>query len=157
MAEAIKMTQLQDAPLMPFEVRVQRLRDNEMELEVWQESMMGWPQQRAEPVRIARLRGLALHLAWDPLMLLLHRAGVKAMTLSAARSDRSVRVPEDIGVRISLLAAAIAPLRKQARVEAIAHAIGRMSYEEVCYWYAHVRAENGRRALRALRLLLAAD
>jgi len=39
----------------------------------------------------------------------------------------------------------------------IAGAITRMSYEEVCYWYAHVRSEHGGRALRALRVLLAPE
>ena len=154
MADASEMTQVQDAPMLPFEVRVQKVRDNEVALEVWQESMMGWPAQRAEPARIARLKGATLHAAWEALMLLLHRAGVKAIGLSAAQRDRAVRVPEEVGLRIALMAAAVAPLRKQTRVETIATAIGRMSYEEVCYWYAHVRSEQGRRALRALRLLL---
>lgn len=157
MAEAIEMIHVQDAPMLPFEIRVQKLHDNEVALEVWQESMMGWPARRAEPVRVARLKGAALHSAWDALMLVLHRAGVKASNLSAAHRDRAVRVPEDVGLRVALLTATIAPLRKQTRVETIAGAIGRMSYEEVCYWYAHVRAEHGRRALRALRLLLSAD
>ena len=143
--------------LHPFELRIVKVRDNEVALEVWQESMNGWPARRAEPVRVARLRGAALHHAWEDLMLMLHRLGVRAVSLSPAQRDRVLQAPEEVGVRVALLAATAAPLRKPARVEAVAGAIRRMSYEEACYWYAHTRAEHGRRALKALRTLLAPE
>lgn len=139
----------------PFELRVERLRDNVLVLEVWQESMNGSPGRQGKPVRVARVTGAALHTVWEHLMVLLHRNGVKGIALSPSQSDRMVRVGEEVGVRVALLAAAVAPLRKHQRIEAIAAAVTRMSYEEVCYWYAHIRSDDGRRALRALRLLLA--
>jgi hypothetical protein len=56
-----------------------------------------------------------------------------------------------------LLVAAVAPLRKFQRIEQVAAGVARMSYEEACYWYAHIRSDYGRRALRALRLLLSPE
>ena len=144
-------------PPRPFEIRIEKMRDNEVALEVWQESINGWPNRRADPVCIARLKGAALHFAWEHVMLLLHRHGVKALALSPSARNRTLRLPEEIGVRAALLAAALAPLRKPQRIEAMAAAISRVSYEEACYWYAHIRSEHGNRALRALRLLLAPE
>jgi len=66
-------------------------------------------------------------------------------------------LPEPVGVKLALLAAAVAPLRKIQRIEQIADAITRMTYEEACYWYAWARSDIGRRALRALRILLAPE
>ena len=157
MSPSAKSIAAQVPELHPFELRIVRVRDNEMALEVWQESMSGWPARRAEPVRVARLRGAALHHAWEDLMLMLHRLGVRAVSLSPAQRDRVLRAPEEVGVRVALLAAAAAPLRKPSRIEAVASAVRRMSYEEVCYWYAHTRGEHGRRALKALRTLLAPE
>jgi len=144
-------------PIMPFEVRIERERDNEAVLEVWQRPLNGRAAREPEATRVARLRGLALHIAWEHLMLVLQRAGVRATRLSPAQRERSVSVPEEVGVRLALLAATVAPLRKLQRIETTADAIGRMSYDEACYWYAHSRSEHGGRALRALRLLLAPE
>ncbi|NLJ36705.1 MAG: hypothetical protein GX358_10825 [candidate division WS1 bacterium] len=142
---------------LPFELRVVNIRDNEVALEVWQESINGWPWRRAEPKRVARIRNVALHFAWEELMLMLQRLGVRSLNLSPARRDRTLRVHEEVGVRVGLMAAAVAPLRKPERIRKVAEEIRRMSYEEACYWYAHARGEDGRRALRALRIFLAPE
>lgn len=141
----------------PFEVRVERLHDNEVALEVWQKPLNGRGAREPEARRVARVRGLALHVAWEHLMLVLQRGGVRASQLSPAQRERTVSIPEEVGVRLALLAATVAPLRKLQRIETAADAIGHMSYEEACYWYAHARSDHGRRALRALRLLLAPE
>jgi len=143
--------------LTPFEVRIEKLRDNQVALEVWQEPLNGWGPRGGEPAKVGRLRGAALHFAYDHLMLILHRGGIRALSLSPSARDRRLRIPEETGVRVALLTAALGPIRKPVRIEAIASAVERMSYDEACYWYAHVRSEHGRRALRALRLLLASE
>jgi len=144
--------------LQPFELRVEKLHDNEVALEVWQQPLNGTPAGSREPVKVARIRGLALHAAWDHLLLVLRRAGMRPGLLSPSRRQRATVLAEEVGVRVALLAATLAPLRKLERIERVAAAIGAMSYEEACYWYAHIRSdEHGRRALRALRLLLAPD
>lgn len=144
-------------PLQPFEARVERWRDNQVVLEVWQEPLNGEATPGRPPHRVARLRGMALHLVWDHLYGLLRRGGARPEFLSPARRLRRARLPEEVGVRLALLVAAIAPLRKPERIERIAAAIAEMSYEEACYWYAHARGDEGSRALRALRLLLAEE
>ncbi len=143
--------------LRPFEVRVERLHDNEVAVEVWQQPLQSRQGATNEAVKVARARGIALHAVWDHLLLLLKQAKRKPSLLSPARRDRSASLPEEVGVRMALLVGAVSPLRKLERIERVAAAIGAMSYEEACYWYALVRAEEGRRALRALRLLLAPD
>ena len=141
----------------PFELRINRERDNEIALEVWQQSLNGDGAELTEPVKVARVRGTALHAIWDHLLLLLRPAGIGRDRLSPAQRERRASLPEPVGVRVALLAAAAAPLRKLERIERVAAAIDNMSYDEACYWYAHTRSEHGRRALRALRLLLAPE
>lgn len=47
-------------------------------------------------------------------------------------------------------------MRKTARIDAISHGTAAMGAEEAYYWYARCAApEEGRRARRALRILLA--
>jgi hypothetical protein len=87
----------------------------------------------------------------------LRRAGVYAGQLSPARRQRVIALPEEVGVRVALLVAAVAPLRKFQRIEQVAAGVAHMSYEEACYWYAHIRSDYGRRARRALRLLLSPE
>ena len=157
MAQAMRAERSPRGELVPFEVRIEKLRDNEVAFEVWQRPLNGRAAREPEQTRVARLRGTALHIAWEHLMLVLQRAGIRPSQLSPAQRERKVRVPEDVGVRVALLAATVAPLRKLQRIETIADAISRMSYDEACYWYAHVRSEHGGRGLRAFRLLLAPE
>ena len=74
-----------ESALQPFEARVDRWRDNQVVLEVWQEPLNGEAALGRPPHRVARLRGLALHLVWDHLYGLLRRGGAKPDFLSPAR------------------------------------------------------------------------
>jgi hypothetical protein len=79
---------------------------------------------------------------------------------SDLRRDRRAPFPlnEETAVRLGLLFLAIKPLRKTARIEAIRNATAAMSPEEAYYWYAKcVHGATGRRAQRALRILLAQE
>lgn len=157
MAHATAMTTVATKAALPFEARVERVHDNQFALEVWQFPLHGMGLSGGEPVRVARLGGLALNLTWDDLMLFLHHSGMKASLLAPARRERALPLPEHVGVRLALLAAVLSPLRKPERLETTARALTRMSYDEACYWYAHVRSEHGHRALRALRCLLSPE
>lgn len=147
----------EDIAERPFELRVEPLAHNEVALSVWQYPLNGDARGQHKPQRVARLKGLALHALWDDILELLRPAGVTRRRLSAAKRRRQVYLPEPVGVRVALLAAAAAPLRKLERMERIAQAIRGMTYEEACYWYAHARSQDGRRALKALRILLAPE
>ena len=157
MATATRKMEEIEGALRTFEVRVEKLKDNEVALSIWQYPMAGWPEETGKAERIAGVKGIALHVAWDEILTLLRRAGLRASVLSPAKRQRRALLPEPVGVKLALLVAAIAPLRKIERIERIADAIGRVSYEEACYWYAHARSEDGRRALKALRILLAPE
>lgn len=157
MAHATALTPAAAKAALPFEARVQKIHDNQFALEVWQYPLHANGLSGGEPVRVARLKGLPLGLTWDDLMLFLHHSGVKASQLAPARRDRVLALPEHVGVRLALLAAVLSPLRKPERVETTARVLTRMSYDEACYWYAHVRSEHGSRALRALRCLVSPE
>ena len=77
-------------------------------------------------------------------------------TLSPQRKT-PIRLEESAGVRLALVMLATAPLSKWTRVEAVAAGIQGMTTEEAYYWYAKCVGMDGRRARRALRLLLAED
>lgn len=68
-----------------------------------------------------------------------------------------IRLSEDSGVRLILQALGTAPIAKPVRAEAIRVGVDAMTPEEALYWYAKVTGPTARRALRALRLLLADD
>ena len=141
----------------PFELRIDSLAHNEVALSVWQYPLNGDARGRQRPTRVVRLRGLALHAVWEHIVLVVRAAGVSRLKLSPTQRRRRIYLPEPVGVRLALLAAAVAPMRKLERIERIAMAIRGMTYEEACYWYAHARSESGRRAMRALRILLAPE
>jgi hypothetical protein len=65
---------------------------------------------------------------------------------------------EESGVRLGLLFLATKRLRKFGRIETISGAIWAMGAEEAYYWFSKcMDVAAGRRARRALRLLLAAE
>lgn len=81
----------------PFEVRIEKLHDNEVALEIWQQPFNSTP-----PVKVARIQGTALHVAWDYLISFLRRAGIQTNLLSPSRQQRSLALAEDIAVRVEL-------------------------------------------------------
>lgn len=68
-----------------------------------------------------------------------------------------IQLTEDAGVRLALVALATAPLSKPSRVEEIRQGVDAMTSEEALYWYANCTGANARRALRALRVMLAEE
>ena len=92
------------------------------------------------------------------------RAVVDAVSASgyppAAVSPRRCRpfnLAQAPGVRLALMVTAATPVARPVRRRMIADAVASLSTEEALYWYAQCSGPTGRRALRALRLLLADD
>ena len=78
-------------------------------------------------------------------------------TSVSPRRCRPFNLAQAPGVRLALTVAAVAPVARPGRRRMIADAIGGLTTEEALYWYSHSTGPTGRRALRALRLLLADD
>lgn len=78
-------------------------------------------------------------------------------TAVSPRRCRPFNLAQAPGVRLALTVAAAAPVARPGRRQMIADAIGGLTTEEALYWYAQSTGPTGRRALRALRLLLADD
>ncbi len=99
--------------------------------------------QRFERIRVAALEAIV--------------ASKQARTVLSVTRRAPIRLTEEAGVRLALIALATRPLLKPTRVEAIRLGIGAMSSEEALYWYAHATGPKGSRALRSLRLLMAEE
>lgn len=86
------------------------------------------------------------------------RASKKPPTSIGPSRKQPVDIDEAPGVRLTLTALGIEPLRRRDRSREIIEGIAAMSDEEAYYWYAKVtHPDTGGRALRALRLLLSDD
>jgi hypothetical protein len=69
-----------------------------------------------------------------------------------------VPLDEAAAIRFALAVNAAAPLTRPIRRLTVIEGLSTMSDEEAYYWYAKTtRKDSGRRALRALRILLADD
>jgi hypothetical protein len=87
----------------------------------------------------------------------LKESGHKPTVLGPARR-KPIGLSEPAGVRLALTINAGTPLTKPARRSAVIEGVAAMSDEESYYWYAKTtKPSGGRRALRALRILLAED
>ncbi len=78
-------------------------------------------------------------------------------TAVSPRRCRPFNLTQAPGVRLALTITASAPVARAGRRQKIAAAVGDLTAEEALYWYAQCSGPTGRRALRALRLLLADD
>ena len=78
-------------------------------------------------------------------------------TAVSPRRCRPFNLAQAPGVRLALTVTAAGPVARPARRRQISDAIGGLTTEEALYWYAQSTGPTGRRALRALRLLLADD
>jgi len=108
-----------------------------------------------EPV--ATLRGTQLRASLQHVLDALRRCGHRPSDLGLRRT-RPFSVREEDAVRLGLLFLAVRPLRRLDRMEAIGERLEEMADEEAYYWFAKVTdARGGRRAQRALRLLLAEE
>ena len=106
------------------------------------------------PIRLTHLPPLRVQRVMPHLLGAIKASRLPNSTLSPLR-HKPIRLEESAGVRLALVMLATAPLSKWARVEAVAAGIQGMTTEEAYYWYAKCVGPNGRRARRALRLLLA--
>jgi hypothetical protein len=106
--------------------------------------------------RLAHLQGKLVE-RMRPALLSAVVASKNARTSLAPTRATPIRLTEDAGVRLSLTVLATAPLSKPARVEEVRHGVDAMTSEEALYWFANCTGSSGRRALRALRVLLSEE
>jgi len=110
-----------------------------------------------EPRPLVRIWGTTFRAIVDRVLAALKDNGYRASELSRTRKAPFL-LSEESGVRLGLLFLAAKPLRKLSRMEAISNAIWAMSPEEAYYWFSKCTdGATGRRARRALRLLLATE
>ena len=112
--------------------------------------------EAATPTSLTHLPPLGVQRVLPHLLSAVRASRHPNSTLSAQRR-KPIRLEESAGVRLALVMLATAPLSKWARVEAVAAGIHGMTTEEAYYWYAKCFGQDGRRARRALRVLLAEE
>ena len=79
-------------------------------------------------------------------------------TIVGPSRRKAVALDEAAAIRFALAVNAAAPLTRPIRRLTVIEGVSAMSDEEAYYWYAKTtRKDSGRRALRALRILLADD
>ena len=83
-------------------------------------------------------------------------SGYLASAVSAQRRT-PFALKQEPGVRLALAALTALPVVRTERRRTIVARIESMSSEEALYWYSKTTGPEGKRALRALRLLLADD
>lgn len=108
------------------------------------------------PIRLTHLPPLRVERVMPHLLSAIRASRLPNSTLSPQR-QKPIRLEESAGVRLALVMLATAPLNKWTRVEAVAAGIQVMTTEEAYYWYAKCVGPDGRRARRALGLLLAEE
>jgi len=144
-----------------FELRVQPRRNNELMLELWQhpnESATG--KRLGRPQCVERIWGLPFRAASEEMLSLVQKAG-HAIGAFRPTEQKPLMLPEDAGVRLSLLAMALKPLRKLERIREIGEGVAEMSREEVTYWFSKALGaptyNDRRRIMKAMRILLARE
>ena len=106
---------------------------------------------------VVRIWGDPLRSVLDQVLGSLKRGGYRPSDLRRTR-QAPFSVEEEDGVRLGLLFLALKPLRKLTRIEKIAQQVRVMEPEELYYWFSKMTSdENGRRASRALRILMAEE
>lgn len=144
-----------------FELRVAPEGADGYSIALWQRrNSAGRPGHRADEEaleRVVTLGGDRLRLVIEPVLGAIKRAGYRGSDLRRTREE-PFRLGEEDGVRLGLLFLAVKPLRKPARVERVADRVRGMPQEEMYYWFSKsTAAMDGRRAQRALRILVAED
>jgi len=64
-----------------------------------------------------------------------------------------IQIEEDLGVRLSLLAATINCLRRLDRIRGVVCTLENMTWEEIFYWYSKCRGGSRHKGLKAFRIL----
>jgi len=96
--------------------------------------------------------GLALLSAWDIILDVLRSNHHQPVALQHNKKKR-LGLSEESGVRLSLLFKVIAPLSNLDHIRVLQQGIWAMSDEEAYYWFSKCHGPNGRRGVRALRVL----
>ncbi len=162
-----------------FRLRVEPLAGDALRLTLWQQppSANG---RRPAYRRLATLEGTPLLVALDQVLELLRSEGYRGLRAGEraslwgretargphqrpragrrvpANGARELPLGEATGVRLGLLFLTLRPLRRVERMERVAAGVRSMTDEEAYYWFSKcVARDTGRRARRALRLLLA--
>jgi hypothetical protein len=136
--------------LHPFQLDVEPLPNASCALTVLYRP---FPASRNEQfVKASSIDGLALSSAWD-LVLDTLRTNHYKPTVIQHDKKKQFGLSEESGVRLALLFKAIAPLTKLDHIRALQQGIWAMSDEEAYYWFAKCYGANGRRGVRALRVM----
>jgi len=143
-----------------FELRVEPLRNNQLMLSVHQypnRKRLGRRGQEA-PQEVVRIWGLPLQAAREGLLELLQQAGHRLHAFKPT-DEKPLALAEEVGIRLSVLAMALKPLRKLERMRDVQKGVEEMSREEATYWFSKALSASGyndrRRVLKAMRILLA--
>jgi len=148
-----------------FRLRVEPLGGDAWRLSLWQD-LPGSNGRKPERRRVAQLEGTSLLVAMDQVLEQVRAAGYRGLRggeVVRTRQRRPMEVhefqlSETGGVRLGLLFLALRPLRRVERMERVVAGVRTMTDEEAYYWFSKCTArESGRRAQRALRILLAGE
>jgi hypothetical protein len=140
-----------------FELRVQPNGDSQYGLALFQKPHRNLDRNGKieEWQLVVRVYGQPLKAALDQVLITIKKAGYKASDLSRSR-ETPFHLTESLGVRLGLLFLAVKPLRKTSRMGDISEQVQGMTDEEAYYWFSKMTSANtGRRAQKAMRLLLA--
>lgn len=108
-------------------------------------------------VLVSRLDGTPLQSVTDRVLEALKKDGYRSVDLSRGRKA-PFDLDEETGVRLGLVFAAVKPLRKLTRIEAISSSVNAMAAEEAYYWFSKCTSgEHNRRAQKSMRILLAEE
>jgi hypothetical protein len=140
-----------------FELRVQTNGESHYGLALFQKPHQ--EQDRTGKVEdwqlVVRVHGQPMKAVLDQVLATIKKAGYKASDLSRTR-EKPFSLTESQGVRLGLLFLAVKPLRKTSRMGDISEQVRGMTDEEAYYWFSKTTSANtGRRAQKAMRLLLA--
>lgn len=137
----------------PFQLAVEPLPNASYALTVLQCPFPASRNGRPLPsIKMGSIDGLALSSAQDIVFEVLRSNHYKPTVLQYSKK-RCLGLNEESGVRLSLLFKTIAPLSNLDHIRTLQQAIEAMSDEEVYYWFSKCYGPNGRRGLRALRML----
>ena len=146
-----------------FELRVVTDKSPDYALALYQEPHKGKPRAKRKAAGngdwrlVAKINGTPMRSVMDQILGAIKQAGYRTSDLSRSRQE-PFALKEEAGVRLGLLFLAVKPLRKPTRMSDISDHIAGMTDEEAYYWFSKTTSlQHGRRAQKALRILLAKE
>jgi len=146
-----------------FQLRVVKGKASDYGLALYQEPQNGSRRKKRKDAGnddwrlVAKVNGTPMRSVIDQILGAIKQAGYRASDLSRGREE-PFSLKEETGVRLGLLFLAVKPLRKQTRMSDISDHIAGMTDEEAYYWFSKTTSvHDGRRAQKALRILLAKE